>query len=119
MTLHTDLPQQADIAARLAPIRAHFVSTLGPRRDRLAAFCAEPDPLPAPERIRLLQEDAHKIRGVALTLGFEGLGHHAGTVDELLAPWVKTVAALPIGSSIIAALSDLLGVIDRAMAGQA
>lgn len=119
MTFHADVPQQADIAARLAPIRAHFLSTLGPRRERLAAFCAEPDPLPAPELVRQLQEDAHKIRGVALTLGFEALGLSAGRLDEFLNPWHKAMSALPVGADIVAAMSSLVAEIDSALAAQA
>jgi len=118
MTFH-DLPQEADIAARLAPIRAHFLGTLGPRRDRLAAFCAEPAALPEPSLIRQLQEDAHKIRGVALTLGFDSLGRMAGVADEMLNPWIKTVVALPVEAPLVAALNDLLTEIDRAVAAQA
>lgn len=117
MTFH-DLPQQADIAARLAPIRAHFIGTLAPRRDRLAAFCAEPVALPDPAEVRQLQEDAHKVRGVALTLGFDTLGRAAGIVDELLNPWIKTIDALPVDASLITALSEFLAEIDRAMAAR-
>lgn len=114
MTFH-DLPQQADIAARLAPIRAHFLGTLAPRRDRLAAFCAEPVALPDPAEVRLLQEDAHKVRGVALTLGFDALGRAAGIVDELLNPWIKATDALPVDAPLISAMNDFLAEIDRAI----
>ena len=117
MTFH-DLPQEADIAARLAPIRAHFLGTLTPRRDRLAAFCAEPVALPDPALVRQLQEDAHKVRGVALTLGFDGLGRRAGIVDELLNPWIKTTEALPVDAGLIAAMNDFLAEIDLAVASQ-
>jgi hypothetical protein len=115
MTFYTDVSQQADIAARLAPIRAHFLSTLGPRRERLATFCATPDPLPAPDLIRQLQDDAHKIRGVALTLGFETLGLAAGKLDDLLTPWHKTISALPVDAGMISAMADLTDEIDLAL----
>lgn len=88
MTFQANLPQQDDLDARLAPIRIHFVSTLGPRRERLARYLASPDfRSPAPDVMRQLQEDAHKVRGVAPTLGFERLGRAAEQVDELLDPW--------------------------------
>ncbi len=119
MTFHAYVPQQADLAARLAPIRAHFLSTLGPRRERLAAFCARPDPLPAPELVRQLQEDAHKIRGVALTLGFEALGKTAGRLDEFLDPWQRALSALPVDADIVSAMSSLVAEIDRALAVRA
>ena len=115
MTFHTDVPQQADIAARLAPIRAHFIGTLAARRDRLAAFCTETDPLPAPEVIRALQEDAHKIRGVALTLGFDRLGHSAAVADELLNPWQRALAPLPVDAQVVDAICDLISQIDAAI----
>ena len=38
MTFQTDVPQHADLAARLAPIRAHFIGTLQPRLARLEEF---------------------------------------------------------------------------------
>lgn len=114
MTFH-DLPQQADIAARLAPIRAHFIGTLGQRRDRFAAFCAEPVALPDPSIVRQLQEDAHKVRGVALTLGFDALGRTAGIVDELLNPWIQTIDALPVDAGIVTAMNDFLVEIERAI----
>ena len=115
MTFYTDVAQQADIAARLAPIRTHFLSTLGPRRERLAIFCAAPDPLPCPHLIRQLQEDAHKIRGVALTLGFETLGRAAGKLDELLNPWHKAVTPMPVDGGIVSAMAGLAAEIDLAL----
>ena len=62
-----------------------------------------------------LQEDAHKIRGVALTLGFDGLGRVAAQVDELLNPWLRSDQALPVGADHIAAFGDLLAAIDAAL----
>lgn len=85
MTFHTDVPQHAEMAARLAPIRAHFVSTLAERQVRLSAFLSTgTDRATDTATLRALQEDAHKIRGVALTLGFEALGKIASRIDELL-----------------------------------
>lgn len=118
MTFHADLPHQADISARLAPIRAHFLGTLTDRRERLATFCAEPVPVPDPATVRQLQEDSHKIRGVALTLGFDALGRAAGLADEALSPWHKAIEPLPMAATIVALLNDLLAEIDRAVATQ-
>ena len=85
MTFHADVPQHAEMVARLAPIRAHFVSTLTDRRVRLAAFLTSAQNGAADQSaLAALQEDAHKIRGVALTLGFEALGKIASLVDEML-----------------------------------
>lgn len=116
MTFHADVPQHADLAARLAPIRAHFVASLGPRRERLASFLDAPEDMPAPARMRLLQEDAHKIRGVALTLGFDALGRAACVADDLLDPWQKAIDPLPVPDGLPAALSALLAEIDAATA---
>lgn len=114
MSYHTDVPQHADLAARLAPIRAHFIATLGPRRERLVAFLKDTPDLPPPSQMRQLQEDAHKIRGVALTLGFDTLGRAAGTADDLLDPWQKIIDARPMPEGLIAALRTLLQEIDSA-----
>ena len=108
MTFH------ADLAARLAPIRAHFLASLAPRRDRLATFLKAPPDLPPPAQMRQFQEDAHKIRGVALTLGFDALGRAAGTVDDLLDPWQRMIDPPPVTDGLIAALRLLLLEIDDA-----
>lgn len=116
MTFHADVPQHADLAARLAPIRAHFLTTLGPRRERLAAYLADPVDRPPPALMRQLQEDAHKIRGVALTLGFDALGRAAGVADDLLDPWQKAIDPLPVPDTLRPALSALLSAIEAATA---
>lgn len=117
MTFQSDVPQHADLAARLAPIRAHFVGTLPPRRERLQLFLATPaHPQADPKVMRQLQEDAHKMRGVAPTLGFESLGRAAGSVDEMLEPWHHSDAGAPVTAEIRAGLSVLLGEIDAAIA---
>lgn len=109
MTFQADVPQHADMAARLAPIRAHFIGTLPPRRDRLSGFLgmAQTNSVP-PALMRQLQEDAHKIRGVAPTLGFERLGRAAALADELLNPWHDSDAAHPVTEQVIAGLAALL-----------
>lgn len=116
MTFHADVPQHADMAARLAPIRAHFIGTLPPRRERLSVFLGMPDAHAAPPAImRQLQEDAHKIRGVAPTLGFERLGRAAAVADELLDPWHDSDAAHPVTDQIIAGLVALLEEIETTL----
>lgn len=120
MTFQADVPQPADLAARLAPIRAHFLATLGPRRDRLTAFLRLPDlNLPDPALLRQLQEDAHKVRGVAPTLGFEQLGRVAGQVDEMLEPWKEARAALDVSPELQLALEGLLDEITETIANGA
>lgn len=117
MTIQADVPQQADLAARLAPIRAHFVGTLQPRRERLQAFFAVPaTPQPDPAIMRQLQEDAHKMRGVAPTLGFEALGRAAAVVDELLEPWHASDEGALVSETIRGGLASLLAEIKAAMA---
>lgn len=117
MTFQADVPQQADLAARLAPIRAHFVATLGPRRERLATYLRSADfRMPAPAVMRLLQEDAHKVRGVALTLGFEPLGRAAGHVDEMLDPWKDAQNSVEVPPELHAALETLLDEIEETIA---
>lgn len=109
MTFHADVPQQADLAARLAPIRAHFVATLGPRRERLTAYLRAPDfRSPDPAVMRQLQEDAHKVRGVAPTLGYDSLGKSAGLVDEMLNPWKEAMTAIEVSPELHLALESLL-----------
>lgn len=121
MTFFADVPQHADLAARLAPIRAHFLSTLGPRLDRLTVFLTTPagDVPPPAATLRQLQEDAHKIRGVAPTLGFDALGHSAALADDLLDPWHNALADLPVSDAVRAALSDLRDHIATALAAGA
>lgn len=116
MTFQADIPQPADLAARLAPIRAHFLATLGPRRERLARFLDHVPALPDPALVRQLQEDAHKIRGVAPTLGFETLGRAAGVADEMMEPWHRALSPLPLPEALPAALQALLAEIDGATA---
>jgi len=116
MTFLADVPQQADLAARLAPIRAHFLATLGLRRERIAAFLSAHEEMPPPALMRQLQEDAHKIRGVALTLGFDALGRAAGVADDLLDPWQKAADPLELPEPLPAALAALLAEIDAATA---
>jgi|GEM_PF-4184970 len=117
MTFQADVPLHADLAARLAPIRAHFVGTLLPRRERLQVFLADaPTPYPDPRSMRQLQEDAHKMRGVAPTLGFEALGRAAAAVDEHLEPWHTSDKGAPMTEAIRTALSTLLVEIEAAMA---
>lgn len=117
MTFHTDLPQHAEMAARLAPIRAHFVSTLADRQVRLLAFLSS-DGATGEDHIslRALQEDAHKVRGVASTLGFEALGKIASRVDELLDADVLPAATDP---QLRQDLADFLAEIQRTMATRA
>lgn len=116
MTFHADVPQHADMAARLAPIRAHFIGTLPPRRERLSVFLGMPDAAAAPPALmRQLQEDAHKIRGVAPTLGFERLGRAAAVADELLDPWHDSDAAHPVTDQVIAGLVALLEEIEATL----
>lgn len=116
MTFQADVPQQADMAARLAPIRAHFVGTLPPRRERLSVFLRmTKGEGPTPAMMRQLQEDAHKIRGVAPTLGFERLGRAAALADELLDPWHDSDAAHPVTDQIIACLAALLEEIETTL----
>lgn len=109
MTFHADVPQHADMAARLAPIRAHFVGTLPPRVTRLDDFlaAAHTDEV-SPATMRQLQEDAHKIRGVAPTLGFERLGQAAAVADELLDPWHDSDGVYPVSHQLIESLAALL-----------
>lgn len=117
MTFHADVPQQTDLAARLAPIRAHFVATLGPRRERLSAFLRAPDfRMPEPALMRALQEDAHKMRGVAPTLGFDSLGRCAGQVDEMLNPWKDAMTVIELPPELHAALETLLDEVEIVIA---
>ncbi|NGQ90991.1 Hpt domain-containing protein [Rhodobacter sp. HX-7-19] len=119
MTFQADLPQPADMAARLAPIRAHFIGTLPPRRDRLTTFLDSfetPDVEPA--IMRQLQEDAHKMRGVAPTLGFTSLGQAAALVDELLEPWHSSNDGVPVTDRIIDGLALLLAEIEETIAAR-
>lgn len=117
MTFQADVPQQADLAARLAPIRAHFVATLAPRSERLTAYLRSTDfRNPNPATMRVLQEDAHKMRGVAPTLGFEELGRVAGEVDEMLNPWKDAQAAIEVAPELQLALETLLDVIEETIA---
>lgn len=116
MTFHADVPQHADMAARLAPIRAHFVGTLPPRLARLDDFLGNlPTQTATPALMRQLQEDAHKIRGVAPTLGFESLGRAAAVADELLDPWHDSDGAHPITEEVVASLAALLAEIKNTM----
>lgn len=113
MTFHADVPQHADMAARLAPIRAHFVGTLPPRRERLTSFLGTAGAFTAmPSAMRQLQEDAHKIRGVAPTLGFEQLGRAAAIADELLNPWHDSDTEHAVTDQILQSLKDLLAQIE-------
>ncbi len=57
--------------------------------------------------MRQLQEDAHKIRGVAPTLGFENLGRAAAVADELLDPWHASDGAHPVTDQVIESLAAL------------
>ena len=117
MTFQADVPQHADLAARLAPIRAHFVGTLPPRQERLRSFLATATPAQPDSRVmRQLQEDAHKMRGVAPTLGFEPLGRAAAAVDELLAPLHSSDDGAPMTDAIRCALVTLQEEIAAAMA---
>lgn len=117
MTFYADVPQHADLAARLAPIRAHFLSTLGPRQDRLADLLrADPAVIPPAATLRQIQEDAHKIRGVAPTLGFEPLGRVAARADELLDPWHDSLTDREVGPDLRAALQSLADHIALALA---
>jgi HPt (histidine-containing phosphotransfer) domain-containing protein len=117
MTFHADVPQHAEMAARLAPIRAHFVSTLADRQVRLSAFLSSnADRSTDQAALRALQEDAHKIRGVALTLGFEALGKIASRVDELLDASVVPAASDP---HLRQELADFLSEIEQTMASHA
>lgn len=114
MTFQADVPQHADMAARLAPIRAHFVGTLPPRRDRLVMFLAlSGERAPEPAVMRQLQEDAHKIRGVAPTLGFEALGLVAAKADEILEPWRDALDSLPLTEDVVHALANLLAEVEK------
>jgi len=116
MTFQTDVPQHADLAARLAPIRAHFIGTLKPRLARLEDFFATyATAHPAPAVMRQLQEDAHKMRGVAPTLGFEALGRAAGIVDELLEPWHASDEGGPVTDALRKGLAALHVEIKAAM----
>lgn len=117
MTFYADVPQHADLAARLAPIRAHFLSTLGPRLARLDAVLCSASPAAA--AMRALQEDVHKIRGVAPTLGFEALGRCAALADELLDPWHHADTDLPVTADLAAALAALRDQIAGALAPSA
>lgn len=111
MTFHADVPQHAEMAARLAPIRAHFVSTLVERQTRLSNFLSSTaDDATNAAILRALQEDAHKIRGVALTLGFESLGRIASRVDERLDVDVQPEAA---DQGLRCDLAELLAEIER------
>ncbi len=113
MTFQADVPQQAEMAARLAPIRAHFIGTLPPRRDRLVNFLATSGDGPVlAATMRQLQEDAHKIRGVAPTLGFDTLGAAAALADEILEPWRNTDDLLPQGDDVIQTLARLLAEVE-------
>jgi HPt (histidine-containing phosphotransfer) domain-containing protein len=104
------------MAARLAPIRAHFIGTLPPRRERLSVFLGMADGHAAPpDLMRQLQEDAHKIRGVAPTLGFERLGRAAAVADELLNPWHDSDVAHPVTDQIVAGLVALLEEIETTL----
>lgn len=117
MTFQADVPQQADLAARLAPIRAHFVATLGPRRERLTAYLRSANfRNPDPAMMRLLQEDAHKMRGVAPTLGFDRLGKSAGEVDEMLNPWKEALNVIEVPPELHIALESLLDEIEETIA---
>lgn len=117
MTFQADVPKQADLAARLAPIRAHFVATLGPRRERLAGYLRSADfRMPDPAVMRTLQEDAHKMRGVAPTLGFDPLGRAAAEVDEMLNPWKEVQAVIEVAPELHLALETLLDAIDETIA---
>lgn len=117
MTFHADVPQHAEMAARLAPIRAHFVTTLADRRLRLSAFLSSNAARAEDQAsLRALQEDAHKVRGVALTLGFEALGKIASRVDEMLDCDELPSATDPL---LRQELADFLGEIERTMATQA
>jgi HPt (histidine-containing phosphotransfer) domain-containing protein len=114
MTFQADVPQHADMAARLAPIRAHFVGTLPPRRDRLVMFLATSgERATDPAVMRQLQEDAHKIRGVAPTLGFDALGQVAARADEILEPWRDSVAVIPVTDDVIQSLAQLLAEVEK------
>ncbi|MEY4696852.1 MAG: hypothetical protein RIT14_1280 [Pseudomonadota bacterium] len=109
----------ADLAARLAPIRAQFLSALGPRRDRLMVFLAAPDHAP-PGLLRQLQEDAHRIRGVARTLGYDDLGQAAALADDLLSPARAQPGAMQdllpptLSPTLLPTLAALIGEIDAA-----
>ena len=117
MTFQADVPQQADLAARLAPIRAHFVATLAPRRERLTAYLRSGNfRTPDPAVMRVLQEDAHKMRGVAPTLGFDRLGKAAGEVDEMLNPWKEALEVLEVPPELHLALESLLDEIEATIA---
>lgn len=117
MTFQAEVPQQADLAARLAPIRAHFVSTLPPRRERLTSYLRSADfRNPDPATMRALQEDAHKMRGVAPTLGFESLGRVAGEVDEMLNPWKEALTVIEVSPELELALETLLDAIEETIA---
>lgn len=114
MTFQADVPQHAEMAARLAPIRAHFVGTLPPRRDRLVRFLATSgEGAVQAATMRQLQEDAHKIRGVAPTLGFEALGQAAAQADEILDPWHDSDAILPLTEEVIHCLAHLLAEVEK------
>lgn len=74
--------------ASLDDIRARFISANRARVDEFIGMRAQMDDRPdSLETLRLIGDEAHRIAGVAATLGFSEMGESAFTID-------KTVVAM-------------------------
>ncbi|SHG79667.1 Hpt domain-containing protein [Marivita hallyeonensis] len=75
----------AELSMRLASIRKDFLDRLVERRARIAALVNDIDQTaPTPEAAEGIRHNAHKIAGVAATLGFPRLGELAAALDASL-----------------------------------
>lgn len=84
--LQTDKPSaDISIAPIIARIRREFISTLTERCLTLEALKAEVTSSQNPERaLFAIAEMAHKMAGVAGTLGLEQLGQVSAKLDEII-----------------------------------
>jgi len=77
--------EQARREAMLAPLRVEFIARLGDRMTALEAFVHVYDADQADSDIWVsTRRHAHSLAGIASVFGFEALGAHAASLEEIM-----------------------------------
>lgn len=115
-SMQTQSPYRKQLEDGLGPIRARFRAMLSDHRTCLAALCveAEAEATASEPALRGIAERAHRIAGVAPTLGFDRIGESAAALDALIsrgltqrqAPAALWEQARPVLEQLLRALAD-------------